>query len=98
MDPQAPCPSMADHHGVEDESQGHLGLPEYWDYLANAPNVTVVPYHLPAAANTHLQPAYNQNILESIPPAIYQGMGSSVGNHADAQLMVYIFRSPSGPQ
>ena len=80
---------------VGETSHGHLDQPEYWGYVADVPNV---PYYLSAAANTYFQPAYNQNLLESIPPTIYQEIGSPVDNDADAQLMVYIFRSPSGPQ
>ena len=43
---------------------------------------------------TSNQPITNQNLLESIPPTIYQELGSPVDNGADAQLMVYIFSVP----
>ena len=89
--------SLGDHFEVVGEtSHGHLDQPEQWDCVANVPNV---PLYLSEATNTYFQPAYNQNLNEyTIPPTIYQGMGSLVDNGVDAQLMAYIFRSLSGPQ
>lgn len=61
-------------------------------------NLTPVTYHPSTAANAHFQPAYNQEFPESIPPTIYQGMGSPADNGAHTQFVVYIFHSTSRPQ